>query len=58
MDFICSKCHKLEFVSYDEDVISYYLKNDIFSDCCKCKLEMRKENRKVFLNYSVKKFVD
>ena len=58
MDFICTKCHKLEFVSYDEDVISYYLKNDIFSDCCKCKLEMRKENRKVFLNYSVKKFVD
>lgn len=58
MDFICSKCHKLEFVSFDEDVISYYLKNDIFSDCCKCKLEMRKENRKVFLNYSVKKFVD
>ena len=58
MDFICTKCHKLEFVSYDEDVISYYLKNDIFSDCCNCKLEMRKENRKVFLNYSVKKFVD
>lgn len=58
MDFICGKCRKLEFISYDDDVISYYLKNDIYSDCCHFKLEMRKDNRKVFLNYTVKKFVD